>query len=362
MTKKTELKHFGVLGMKWGVHKRIDETRFRKPNQKGDTEKGSWNPLKKRKEKLVQKYLNKGFGKEAAENAAKQRLRAEALVAGVATVAVAIVATKSAVYLGQEYVDKVIKSGTEIQNINANNSTDFSKIPFFAAINKHDKKAYASLYPYEKRMMMQNLGQYNGIYKNRINVTESIKRASVKNARDVFYKMMDEDKVFKQKVLDTMQKTNYKSGIKKYMDTGQLNKKLYDSFNQALATPEFQSNKIHTKFYDELKKKGYGAILDINDKRYSGYSKISKSPTIFFDDHLKKIESIKISDADIDKNNAKYIQGYLLKNGAKQIAGIAGGYGLYKEITNTRKVDKYLKEHPDSKLSRKEILKVVNRK
>ena len=33
-----------------------------------------------------------------------------------------------------------------------------------------------------------------------------------------------------------------------------------------------------------MKKHGYNAILDINDTRYSGYKKVSKSPTIFFGD------------------------------------------------------------------------------
>ena len=60
--------------------------------------------------------------------------------------------------------------------------------------------------------------------------------------------------------------------------------KFYDRFNQALATPEFQDKGINKKFYSELEKRGYNAVLDINDTRYSGYKKISKSPTIFFGD------------------------------------------------------------------------------
>ena len=131
-------------------------------------------------------------------------------------------------------------------------------------------------------------------------------------------------------------------------------------FNQALATPQFQAAGIHKQYYDEMRKHGYNAILDINDTRYSGYKKISKNPTIFFgDDKWEKISNKKLSDTEIDTNVAKYTYGLIAKQGAKRIAIGAGGIAGINAITDQVVVEKYLKDHPKSKLSRQEILELT---
>ena len=138
--------------------------------------------------------------------------------------------------------------------------------------------------------------------------------------------------------------------------------KFYDRFNQALATPEFQNKVIHKKFYSELEKKGYNAMLDINDTRYSGYKGIAKNPTIFFGDgKWEKIGSKKISDIEIDDNRTKYSLAIMAKNYGKQAVEVAAAVGVGKSISDSKKIDKYLAEHPNSKLSRKEILELVNK-
>lgn len=135
---------------------------------------------------------------------------------------------------------------------------------------------------------------------------------------------------------------------------------MYDRFNQALATPQFQDAGLHKKYYDEMKKHGYNAILDINDTRYSGYKKISKNPTIFFgDDKWSKISSRKLSDAEISSNAVKFAQGFLAKNTLKEVGVYAGVYAWGKTASDQQAIKRYLDEHPNSELSRKEILKVV---
>ena len=381
---QNELYHHGIKGMKWGVRRFQNEdgsltTAGKKrygdestgSDKKTSSNNGSKTPRKgliaRRKDSLTQKYIAKGYSQTAAKTMAEQRMRTEAVLAVVGTVAVTAVAIKVARRIGQDYVDQTFKSGKVIQNIGANPNANFKDTPFFAAVNKSDKKAYGMMYPSEKRGMAKNFAaqrglKYEGIYKNEIKLNSDVKRASVANARKIFYEKMDNDPQFKKEVLDTLKKTHYSDSkaVNEYLRNGKHARKLYDRFNQALATPQFQAAGIHKQYYDEMKKHGYNAILDINDTRYSGYKKISKNPTIFFgNDKWEKISSKKLSDVEIDSNNVKYAYGLLAKLLAKKIAIGAGGIAGINAITDQVVVEKYLKEHPKSKLSRQEILELT---
>ena len=381
---QNELYHHGIKGMKWGVRrfqnedgslttagKKRYEDESTGSDKKTSSNNGSKTPRKgliaRRKDSLTQKYIAKGYSQTAAKTMAEQRMRTEAVLAVVGTVAVTAVAIKVARRIGQDYVDQTFKSGKVIQNIGANPNANFKDTPFFAAVNKSDKKAYGMMYPNEKRGMAKNFAaqrglKYEGIYKNEIKLNSDVKRASVANARKIFYEKMDNDPQFKKEVLDTLKKTHYSDSkaVNEYLRNGKHARKLYDRFNQALATPQFQAAGIHKQYYDEMKKHGYNAILDINDTRYSGYKKISKNPTIFFgNDKWEKISSKKLSDVEIDSNDVKYTYGLLAKRLAKKIAIGAGGIAGINAITDQVAVEKYLKEHPKSKLSRQEILELT---
>lgn len=356
-----ELYHHGIKGQKWEVRRfqNKDGSLTNAGRSRYDESKNTI--LQKHRNNLINKYMGRGYSREAAETAAKQRMRTELVVGAIGTVAVVTLGSKAVTKIGQEYCDKTLKSGKIIQNIGPRSDTSFKDTPFFAAINQHDKTAYGMLYPQEKKRMVEAAGdKYNGIFKNQIKMNTDIKRASNRNARRIFYDKMNSDPEFNKKVLDTMWSTNYYKGVREYKKTGKLSKRLYDSFNQSLATPEMQKTGLHNQFYSDLKKKGYNAIVDINDTKYSGYKKIVKSPTIFFgNDKWDKISSQKISEIDIDKNADKYITGYLNKEIAKYIGSRGGAIVGIKTISDSVKVKKYLDEHPNSKLSRKEILEIM---
>lgn len=381
---QNECYHHGIKGMKWGVRRFQNEDGSLTTAGKkryGDESTGSDKRLSsnsdsktprkgliaRRKDSLTQKYIAKGYSQTAAKTMAEQRMRTEAVLAVVGTIAVTAVAIKVARRIGQDYVDQTFKSGKVIQNIGANPNANFKDTPFFAAVNKSDKKAYGMMYPSEKRGMAKNFAaqrglKYEGIYKNEIKLNSDVKRASVANAQKIFYEKMDKDPQFKKEVLDTLKKTHYSDSkaVNEYLRNGKHARKLYDRFNQALATPQFQAAGIHKQYYDEMRKHGYNAILDINDTRYSGYKKISKNPTIFFgNDKWEKISSKKLSDVEIDSNDVKYTYGLLAKRLAKKIAIGAGGIAGIDAITDQVVVEKYLKEHPKSKLSRQEILELT---
>lgn len=374
-----ELYHYGIKGQKWGVRRyQNDDGSLTPSGKKRYSDDSQINSIKrnetpkkgliqKRKDKLTEHYISKGYKPNAAKAMAEQRMKTEAVLAVVGTVAITAVAIKVARRVGQDYVDQTFKSGKIIQNIGANPDANFKDTPFFAAVNRADKKAYGMNYADEKRAMVkrrvaQGDREYQGIFNNQIKLTGDVRRASVVNAQKIFYEKMDSDPQFRKEVLDTLKKTNYSDSkaVGEYLQKGKHARKLYDRFNQALATPQFQSAEIHKKYYDELKKHGYNAILDINDTRYSGYKKVSKSPTIFFgDDKWEKISSRKLSDTEITKNAIKFSIGYIAKNQGKSIAKLVGAVAGVKAINDQSSVKQYIKAHPNTKLSRQEILKRV---
>ena len=381
---QNELYHYGIKGMKWGVRrfqkedgsltaagkKRHDDgltDSDKRVNSNSDSKTSRKGLIQKRKDKLTEHYISKGYKPNAAKAMAEQRMKTEAVLAVVGTVAVTAVAIKVARRIGQDYVDQTFKSGKIIQNIGANPNANFKDTPFFAAVNRSDKKVYGMNYPHEKRAMVKrgvHRGghEYEGIFNNQIKLTGDVKRASVANAQKIFYKKMDSDPQFRKEVLDTLKKTKYSDdyAAEKYLQSGKHARKLYDRFNQALATPEFQNAGIHKKYYDEMKKHGYNAILDINDTRYSGYKQISKDPTIFFgDDKWEKISNRKLSDTEINENVQKFMSDYSIKNLGKSIAKASGVVAASKAIIDQSSIDQYIKEHPNTRLSRKEILKRI---
>ena len=154
--------------------------------------------------------------------------------------------------------------------------------------------------------------------------------------RKALYDKMGSDPEFKKDVLDTIKSTLYGDDAEKLLKSNPA--KFYDRFNQALATPEFQNKGIHKKFYSELEKKGYNAMLDINDTRYSGYKGISKSPTIFFGDgKWEKIGSRKLTDTEIDDNLKKYSSDLLAKKFGKQVVVVAAAAGVGKNVSDSKK-------------------------
>ena len=208
----------------------------------------------------------------------------KALIAIGGTAAVGLTALGIYKY-GKYSADTVIKAGESIQRI-GKSATELHD-EFYASDNDHDNKRYEALLP---NHLENNLGATES-FKKKYTVDKNIKVASDKNAKAVYKQLIKEGKI----------KQPYSN---------------YDKFNQALVSRSDDAK----EFYKRLQELGYGAVGDVNDRKYSGYN--TKSPLIFFGDSknnvtLSAVTKISNDETKFFKELGKAQLEGAVKNGAK---------------------------------------------
>lgn len=322
----------------------------------------------KRQIKLEESYRDKGLTKEEAELAAYKRIRTEktiAIVAGMTVVA-------AAAYVGYKHydntVDRLIKSGTVLQNM-SNNANRGVSDAFYASFGKHDNNRYLGFYGSQLQKSV-NYGFSSGVYKTNIKLGDDLRLASPKNAVNVLRRTMQKDSQFadgvrqslkglSQASLSPNQKKVFDKALKS-LNAGKIDNHVYEAVNIALVdhTPRGQS--VSSKFYD--------AIKDINDSKYSGYN--TRNSIIVFNGSAKTaVDSIssmgkqqieKQLKAEIYKKYAEdLVKAYAPVGAAAIGVGSASKLAIdaLTEKANLEYVKKYRKEHPKSELSAKEIIR-----
>lgn len=106
---------------------------------------------------------------------------------------------------------------------------------------------------------------------------------------------------------------------------------IYKALNLSLTNHNSQEIAAQDRFYSELKKKGYNALLDYDDKEYSSYH--AKRPMIVFDTDSVKLQSVtetnpKVVDRLYRRYNAERMAkevsantlGYVSKFGTKSLS------------------------------------------
>ena len=389
------LMHYGVLGMKWGVRRyqnkdgsltAFGEARLAKRQYKRDrkdhnknrgqiaksyaeyqdkkysAELNSQKKKSKREQKLIEEYKAKGYNQHDAEIQAYKHHKAEKIIAGAAAIAVTAVAAKVAYNHYQEVTDRVLKSGTAYERISANSDKSV-KDSFYMMGTKKDRAKYLTLFGAGK----------NGIKNIKtINVTNDIKVASRKNAKKILGETLNDEKT-KKLLINKFDSYSLgyqlfgkgtpaeKVAAKAYADlkAGKITDNVYDAANILLVDKD---RKFSSKYYDALRKAGYGAIQDVNDKKYSGFK--SKDPLIVFDSAKVTVDSVRqLTTTEIGFSTFELAGKAILKNSAKTAVGIAGMKALGNANKN-RKLDKfvenYYKEHPGSKLNRTEVAELYS--
>lgn len=314
-----ELYHFGVKGMKWGVR------RYR-------NEDGSLTSLGKKRDKML-----------SDRKTAKKHSTTSNIV--------------KAEYSRREFEDAKTRLKLENQKKKSKRQQDLEKkyIDQGFAKDEAEIKAY-----------------------NRAKTEIILKVASPESARKVLKNMFDTDKqsfdVFKKNIdaMASVVPPTTKQGklwrkAKRELDSGKIGDNTYKAFNTTLVFHTKEQQPINDKFYSAMKKAGYGAIRDVNDKENSGY--FAKNPLIVFDTDKINVEGFtKLGNDHIDSMFAKEqgkIAAHTLANeygpiGAAFATSI-GAMKLVKRSNETKFVENYRKRHPESALSNNEILKMRDR-
>lgn len=350
-------------------------------DEKVKTKLNAETKVSKRRTSLEEEYKKKGMTEEEAAVAAYKREKTEKILA----VTLGLTVTAAAAYGAYKYhdyaFDKVIPAGTSIQNISgfANRGVQDA---FYAAVNEGDKTRYKGWYGDEM------LRRYGEAHLSNFTATKNARVASDKNATKILGSLMNNNSTFRSNVeqsirnnmaIDPSQSRQamYRKALAD-MQKGKISDNVYRAMNAGLTGRDTNSMDIKNTFYNELKKNGYAGIMDTNDRRKSifkladGYN--TKSPMIIFDgaNHFRTNGSRQMMPDEIKKNlkrtNADFNRELAINAGTKYagygLAGL-GAYGAGKYIStknNDKIVERYRKEHPETKLSYKEILRMQQSK
>lgn len=377
-----ELYHYGIKGMRWGVRR----------YQYAD---GSLTPAGQKR------YNNRGNS------------RTERIYKLMSMSVKEAVNSARTVATGGQYVDTYLKKGTTFARIQT--SKDFENFAFYATYKKSDQDKYLGLFGKNLKSRAateakraEKLAEKTGdkedlakakelrersdnmkVYQLKLETMKKLKVPSDENAGHITANLLKEPE-FKKNVEVSIQDSKEKmrrpaQQVLFRQAQNALNKDpskmtssekvaVYKALNLSLTNHNPQEIAAQNRFYSELKKKGYNALLDYNDQEYSSYH--AKRPMIVFDTDSVRLQSVtetnpKVVDKLYTKYNRERIAkevtantiGYVSKVGTKTVsecsAYVKRKTDSYLGIGSTNKtVENYKKEHPNTKLSDREILKM----
>lgn len=356
------LQHHGIKGMRWGVRRFQNEDGSLTPEGKKRYEDDGNGGYKKRSryDRLYDKYKTIGYTDEKAAKAAKGRVAAERSLAVIGGIAVAAAGAYAGYRIYDNNKDRFIAPDKIIQTVHKGDASERVKPgnPFYATYDKKDNVIYSS-------KVFSHFSADSKV--TQLYSKAGIKVASEKTSRQVFEELVKSD-------------PEVAAYAKRFGATGK-SKKDYLKFAYSLVlrndsstakdlgVSDLDHDGIHKKFYDALKKKGYGAIIDVNDSKREGFT---FNPVVIFDNSTKHIVSSSkvtgemFSDARTKKGMQYSRMRKVLLNPLNDPVVAAEGMVFASAIGMTvsqnkdlnarvRFVERYREEHPNTELTNAQI-------
>lgn len=397
------LEHFGVKGMHWGVWN--DETRARRLGLRSQR-KGSSGVVKSKesKEDFYTKCLNAGYSKKQAMEMANGREVLKKVAIGTAVVAGVAAAGVIGYHIASQYGTRTIKAGKIIQTVHDASQAveDRVKGPFYATYTKADNAIYGS-------KMFGHFKDSSVI--SQVAAKQDIKIASEGKAREVFSQMVKDNPRIKYKQFYTpdgrevpalykmlpafehdlktgrikereavMNFTDFLRMECKIDPREHLTKTDYRRFNYELVKRGGAHEQVREKFFGELKKKGFGAVIDSNDafREAGGWTfrplivfgdvkydvgKQTLASSITSGEHTIRVAKASVATLTRRKLNRSLASqseiGYLAAVGA----GTSAMLGVQSHNVNARMnfIESYKKEHPGTKMTNAQLGKMYDK-
>lgn len=224
----------------------------------------------------------------------------------------------------KKHYDKTLSSGTTLRTLSYDKNRTKNTDMFYATHTTSDKHLYNALF----NKPINSLEGKTYKYKIDNSVKRDLKVASEDSGAKVFADLYSKNRDFSNFVLDENRMQSYfvqdkykfkgyreardtlaKMRDSSYTPTSTDLKTVYRMFNYTIPY-DGNGNKSNgkdvlqqrTKFFNELSKQGYGAVLDTNDAIYGGFK--ADSPIIVFDMKQvipKQIKETKLSDKRISE-------------------------------------------------------------
>lgn len=205
------------------------------------------------------------------------------------------------------HFDDTIKEGTTIATLARTKDRTENTDMFYAAWDKLDRDRYMMAFNTPVKDAQSGKNTYKFLIENKAKTDMHVAsedsavevfKSLVKNDRDFSNFIRDEDRMQKhfvdsrykfkgyreaREALDSMRDENHE------LTDADL-RKIYRMFNYVIPSDAGGNSREardvlnqRTKFFKELKKQGYGAVLDSNDALYGGTAMQVRSPIIVFD-------------------------------------------------------------------------------
>lgn len=349
-----ELYHYGIKGQKWGIRR----------YQYAD---GSLTPAG------TKRYSNNTSNSNTAVKVSRAMGMKVNDITNIARTQIT----------GRQYVDTYLNKGTTFSRIQT--SKDFENFAFYATYKKQDSDKYMGLFgknlrtraaseakraeklsnatgdldDIAKAKELRNKSDNMKVYQVKLESQKKLRVPSDENASHITAKLLKE-KDFKENVIASIQDSKEKmrrpqqqilfnqaqKALKNDPDRLSKSEKvaIYKALNLSLTNHNAQEVAAQNRFYSELKKKGYNALLDYNDKDYSSYH--AKRPMIVFDTDSVKLQSVTETNPKVvDKLYKKYNSERIAKEAIASTLGIVSKYGSTKVSEANSYVNSRVKDY-----------------